>query len=51
MSTKTTLANNEIKDIIRVIKSSENRGILLKRTTKKITCQDGGFPNFLRPLM
>ena len=30
-----TLTNNEIKDIVKVIKSSENRGILLKRTIRK----------------
>ena len=29
--------NNEIKDIIKVIKSSEKRGILLKKKTSKIT--------------
>ena len=46
-----TLINNEIKDIIKVIKSLENRGILLKGTTRKITGQEGGFLNFLRPLM
>ena len=33
--------NSEIKDIITVIKSLENRGILLKRTTKKVTNQTG----------
>ena len=44
-----TLTNNEIKDIMKVIKSLENRGILLKETTRKITNQ-GGFLNFLRPL-
>ena len=38
-----TLTKNEMKDIMKVIKSLENRGILLKRTTRKI--------NFLRPLM
>ena len=32
-------------------KSLENRGILLKGTTRKITCQEGGFLNFLRPLI
>ena len=37
-----TLANNEIKDI-KVITSLENRGILLKGTTRKITSQEGGF--------
>ena len=36
MAFRITLANNEIKDIIKVIKSLENRGILLERTTKKI---------------
>ena len=43
----TTLTNNEIKDIMKVIKSS----IFLKGTIKKITSQEGGFFNFLRPLM
>ena len=46
-----TLTDNEIKDIIKGIKSLENRGILLKGTTKKITSLEGGFLNFLRPLM
>ena len=45
------LTNNEIKDILKVIKSLENRGILLKGTTRKFTSQEGGFLNFLRPLM
>ena len=45
------LTNNEIKDIKKVIKSLENRGILLKGTTRKITSQEGGFLNFLGPLM
>ena len=30
-----TLIKHEIKDIIKVIKSSENRGISLKETTRK----------------
>ena len=30
-----TLNNNEIKGIMKVIKSLENRGILLKRATEK----------------
>ena len=39
-----TLTNNEIKDIIKVNKLLQNRGILWKRTTeKKIKSQDGGF--------
>ena len=46
-----TLTDNEMKDITKVIKSLENRGILLKGTTKKISSQEGGFLNFLRPLM
>ena len=46
-----TLRNNEIKDITRIIKSLENRGILLKGNTRKITSQDRGFLNFVRPLM
>ena len=46
-----TLTNNEIKDVMKVIKSLENRGILLKGTTTKITSQEGGFNNFISPLM
>ena len=38
-----TLTKNEIKDIIKVIKSLENRGVLLKGTTRKISSQEGGF--------
>ena len=45
-----TLTNNEIKDI-KVIKFLENRGILLKGTTRKITGLEGGFLNFVRSLM
>ena len=30
------LTNNEIKDIIKIIKSLENREILLKGTTRKL---------------
>ena len=50
-SSGTTLTNNEIKDIMKVINSLENKGILLKGTTKKITSRKGGFLNFLRPFM
>ena len=42
-----TLTNNEIKDIMKVIKSLENSGVLLKGTTRKFTSQEGGFLNFL----
>ena len=38
-----TLTNNEIKDIMKVMKSLENRGILLKGTTRKVTSQEGAF--------
>ena len=38
-----TLTNNKIKDILKVIKSLENREILLKGTTRKITSKQGGF--------
>ena len=37
------LANNEIKDIMKVIRSLENRGNLLKGTTRRIACEEGGF--------
>ena len=36
---------------MKVIKSLENRGILLKVTTKKIISKEGGHLTFLRPLM
>ena len=36
---------------MKVIKSLENRGILLKGTTTKITSQEKGLLNLLRPLM
>ena len=45
-----TLTSNEIKDIVKVIRSLENRGILLKQTTTRIASQEGGFLNFLKPL-
>ena len=35
------LINNEIKDITKVIRSIENRGILLKRITKKNITYEG----------
>ena len=46
-----TLTGYEIKDVIKIITSSENRVFLLKETTRKITIQEWGFLNFLRPLM
>ena len=38
--TRIILTKNEVKDIVKVFKSLENRGILLKRTIRKITSQD-----------
>ena len=46
-----SLTNNDIKDIIKVINSLENRGVLLKGTTRKISIHKQEFLNFLRPLM
>ena len=46
-----TLTNNEINDIMKVIKSLENRQMLLKETTRKIINQEMGFLNFLIPLV
>ena len=46
-----TLTNNEIKEIMKVINSLENRVSLIKGTTRKFTGQEGGFFNFLRLLM
>ena len=48
---ETTLTNNDIKYIIKVIKSLENRAILLKGTTRKIIRQERRFLKFLRLLM
>ena len=45
--TKITLADNDIKDVKKVIEALENRVILLKGTTRKITSQEGGFLIFL----
>ena len=42
-----TLTKNEIKDIIKVIRSLENRGILLKETTKKLLVKKDDFSVFL----
>ena len=49
--TEIILNDNEIKDIIKEIKYLENRHILLKGTNGRTTSQEGGFKNFLRPLM
>ena len=46
-----TPTNNEIKDIMKVIKSLENREIVLKGTTRKKIDQDERFLNSLGPLM
>ena len=46
-----TQTNNKIKDIMKVIKSLKNRGILLKGITRKVNSQVGGFLNFLMSLM
>ena len=51
LGTGITLTDNEIKDIVKVTKSLENRGILLKGTARNITSQKGEVLNFLRPLM
>ena len=45
------ITDNEIKDIMKVIKSLENRGLLSKGTKRKINSQEVQFLNFLRPLM
>ena len=44
-----TLTNNEIKEM-KVLKFLENRGILLKGTTRNITSQEGRVLNFFRLL-
>ena len=43
-----TLTNNEIKDIIKIIRSLENKGILLKATSEKfISKKEDSFIFFL----
>ena len=42
-----TLTNNEIKDVIKVIRSLENRGIFLKGTSKKLLVKKEDFLFFL----
>ena len=46
-----TLTHNKIRDIIKVINFSENRGNLLKGANRKSSSQTGEFLNFLKPLM
>ena len=43
-----TLANNKIKDIMKLIRPLENRGRLLKEPFRKITNQEGRSLNLLR---
>ena len=45
------ITSNSIKDIMKVTISLENGWILSKGTTRKSTSQEGGFLNFLKPLM
>ena len=52
MSSGITLTNNQVKDVMKVIKSLENRGVLLKESTAKIISQKGRFlRDLLAPLM
>ena len=51
MGSRIMLTNNEMKDIIKVIRSLENRRILLKGTTKKNISQEGRLLYFLNPLV
>ena len=43
MNWRLSLTHNEIKNITKVIRYLENRGILLKGTTQKIESEEGGF--------
>ena len=45
------LKNNVTKDIVKIISLLEKREILLKGIPEKITCQEGGFLNFLKSLL
>ena len=46
-----TLTKNETEDVIKVVRYLDNRIMLLKASTRKISTQKGGFLNFLAPLM
>ena len=46
-----TLTKNETEDVMKVIRYLDNRIILLKASTRKISTQKGEFLNFLTPLM
>ena len=46
-----TLRNNQIKDIVKVIKSLEKQRNFIKGTTRKCTSQEGEYLNFLQSLM
>ena len=51
IGSRITLTDNKLKDITKVIRSLENRGILWKGTAEKGISQDGGLLNFLGLLM
>ena len=51
MGSEITLKNNEIKDIMKSIKSLEKREHLLQETTRNIIIQKGEFISFLGLLM
>ena len=50
-SSGVTLTNNEIKDVVIVISSIQNRRALLKGTTGKFIDKEGGLLSFLDQLM
>ena len=47
-SSRITLTNDGTKDTLKVIRYLENRGILLKKTTEKMTSQKKRISQFLR---
>ena len=51
MSPGVTLTIKEINDIVIVIRFTQNRKFLLKRTTGKCIGKEGGLLSFLGPLM
>ena len=44
------LTSNDVKDIVKVIRSFENKEALLKGTTRIITIPEGACLNFIKPL-
>ena len=50
MGTGTSLTKNEIKDFMEVIRSLENKEMLLKEISRNVSCQEKELISFTAPL-